>query len=340
MICFCWHGFPQYGARCVAEFVRSTTEEVAVIATRPSVPVKGMDELAGCPVHWIDLNSDVTIKGILGEIPRVLTVPGWSFPFYNRFRDEVRLDGGRVIAGCDNDFTFSFKEILKAIRFRLFLRNKYDGFWVPGKAGRRLMRFYGAPAQLVYSPSYSADVSVFSDGEPLEAREKRILFVGQFIDRKNVLMLCEAFLKANVGNGWTLELCGCGVLRDKLPNHPNIVIHDFVQPEALAAIYRKARIFCLPSKEEHWGLVVHEAALSGCVLLLSNRIGAAADFLEEGVNGYSFSPFSIRQMTDSMQKTMRMSDCELITARARSLELASTISTASFAAAVREFSQQ
>lgn len=340
MICFCWHGFPQYGARCVAEFVRSTSERVTVIATRPAVPVKGMDELAGCPVHWIDHNSNVAIKDVLGCVPRVLVVSGWAIPLYNRFRDEVRAEGGKVIAGCDNDFVLSFKGILNAIRFRLVLRNKYDGFWVPGKAGHRLMRFYGAPMERVYSASYSADGTIFRDGGPLENREKRILFVGQFVDRKNVLMLCEAFLKANVGNDWALELCGCGVLRDRLPNHPNIVIHDFVQPEALAAIYRKARIFCLPSKEEHWGLVVHEAALSGCVLLLSNRIGAAADFLEEGVNGFSFTPFSIGQMTAAMKKAMSLSDCELKAARTKSLELAAHISTAAFASAVREFSRQ
>ncbi len=33
----------------------------------------------------------------------------------------------------------------------------------------------------------------------------------------------------------------------------------------------------LPSLVEAWGLVVHEAALSGCALILSDRIGSADD---------------------------------------------------------------
>ena len=78
MICFSWLGFPQYGARCVRAFVRSTNERVVVVASRPDVPVSGMEKLAECEVHWVGLNDVVSLKELLGEVPRVLTVPGWK----------------------------------------------------------------------------------------------------------------------------------------------------------------------------------------------------------------------------------------------------------------------
>ena len=151
MICFSTLGFPQYGARCVRAFVRSTKERVVVVATRPDVPVKGMEELAGCEVHWVRLNEVVSLKELLGELPRVLTVPGWKFEPFNRFRDEVHANGGKVIAGADNNFLPTLKTFLKMLEFRLFYKDKYDGFWVPRKSGYRLMRFYGVPDEKIFT---------------------------------------------------------------------------------------------------------------------------------------------------------------------------------------------
>ena len=339
MICFGWLGFPQYGARCIRAFVRSTKERVVVVASRPDVPVKGMEEIAECEVHWVGLNDKVSLLELLGEVPRVLTVPGWKFNLFNRFRDEVHACGGKVISGVDNNFVLSLKEIVKSVQVRLFVRKKFDGFWVPSVSGRKLMRFYGIPDGQIITGLYSVDGSLFRDGAPLPEREKRLLFVGQFIERKNVLRLCEAFLRANeiVGEGWKLEMCGCGPLKEALPVNPAIVVHDFVQPEQLAQVYKRARAFIIPSKEDHWPLVMHEAVLSGCLLLTSDRCGDKFDFLDEGVNGYSFSPFSTRQMTNAIVKTMRLDGEQLQLAQKRSLELGSRFSLQTFVDSVNRF---
>ena len=95
MICFSTLGFPQYGARCARAFVRSTKERVVVVATRPDVPVKGMEELAECEVHWVRLNDNVSLKELLGEVPRVLTVPGWKFDLLIGFVMKSMQTGGK-----------------------------------------------------------------------------------------------------------------------------------------------------------------------------------------------------------------------------------------------------
>ena len=350
MICFNWTGFPQYGARCVREFVKLMPEErCVVVAMRPDVPIRGMEDLAGCPVIWVKPDEQRGIAEVCGEMPKWMGVSGWFSPLYNRWRDEVRAAGGRVICGSDNNLNFHgirsvIIETLKAIRFRLLYRNKYDYFLVPGRSGRRLMKFYGVPSDRIVEGSYGADKTLFFNGPPLSERPKRMIYVGQLCERKNVLRLCEAFVAANGNKEWILDLYGCGPLESVLNEYADkksdgrIVVHPFVQPEKLAEKYREARLFCLPSLREHWGLVVHEAALSGCVLLLSNRIGAAEDLLrpmsEDGGNGFLFNSYNVGDMARAFQQAMSLSDDCFNIAQNTSCELAKSFGPARFVSSI------
>lgn len=338
MICFVWDGFPQYAARCIRTFVKYVDEAVVVLATKPDVPIRGMDELCGCRVMWIERNEPRSLVELLDEVPRCIFLGGWNIPAFNRFRDATRSVGGRAIGMCDNNFMFSMKECLKAIRFRLRLRGKYDGFFVPGNSGVRLLQFYGVSREKITTGMYSADATLFKNGLPLAQREKKIIYVGQFIERKNVRRLVQTFISANVVGDWTLDMYGSGPLRvelDRLARRSNgcVRIHDFCQPEVLADKYREARVFCLPSLWEHWGLVVHEAALSGCVLLLGNRIGAADDLLGSG-NGFTFNPYDTADMTSAIQRAMCLEKGQLQEAQEISLSKAAEISLDGFAKAV------
>ena len=338
MICFAWHGFPQYAARCVGALVNSIEEEVVVVATRPGVPIEGMERLSNCRVFWVKEGDTRLINQVIGEMPSVLFVSGWKVATFNRYRDQVRYSGGRVIAMSDNNYASFFKEVIKSIRFRLFLRSKYNGFLVPGKSGMKLLRFYGVPSDKIRIGMYAADVSIFNDGgEDICRRSKKIIFVGQFSARKNPLRLCEAFRASEaVKRGWTLELYGCGPLKDRIPRSEGVFVYDFAQPEILAEKYREARVFCLPSLEEHWGLVVHEAALSGCILLLSNVIGAKEDFVGN-FNGFLFSAKDQQSLERAINNVVTLSDEEMRKASAESISLGRTISLESFVKGVQYF---
>ncbi len=337
MICFCWDGFPQYAARSICAYAKKTDERIVVVATRPGVPIKGMEESCGCEVYWIDYDEKRRVCDIVGEMPRYIFLGGWNIPVFVRFRNEVRASGGHVIAMCDNNFMFSPKECVRALRFRLMFRRKYDGYFVPGASGVKLLRFYGVPPEKIATGMYSADSALFMDGLPLDKRGKKMIYVGQFIERKNVRRLVQAFQKANSCHEWTLDMYGSGPLKDELlgmtKRDDTIRIHDFCQPEELAAKYREARVFCLPSLWEHWGLVVHEAALSGCVLLLGNRTGAADDLLGEN-NGFSFDPYDTADMAYAIHTAMRMTEKQLHIAQKHSLAKAAEISLDNFARTV------
>lgn len=329
MICFAWDGLPQYAAREIGAFAKGSVERVVAIATRPLVPIAGMEEYIGCPLVWVEPNAKPDLQALFGELPRVLVLSGWNIPAFTRCRDRVRAHGGKAFAMVDNNNGRSVKDYLRALRFRLFLRNKYDGFLVPGASGRQLLHFYGVPDALIAEGLYAADETLFHTdvAHAPAARAKKIVFVGQFCERKNVLRMCEAFLQANTAGDWTLELYGCGPLQGALEaliartNTSAITLHGFRQPEDLAEVYRSARALCLPSHVEHWGLVVHEAALSGCYLLLSNAVGAAEDFLSDR-NGSSFSSTSVLEMTQAFGRLMAMNDESFIASSTASVEMA------------------
>lgn len=318
-----------------------------VVGVPPSVPVKGMDELTGCHVKWIGLNEHCSFASLGMAVPRVLFLCGWETVPFNDLYREVKSHGGRVFLLNDQNYQLSFRGLVRAMLFRVSKRRRYAGVLVPGESGRRLMRLYGFSDNQIATGLYSADETMFADGEPILSREKRIVYVGQFCERKNVKRLVEAFLKAKAkGEGeqrWELHLYGSGPLKDELAGlvsasrggrDGTVEIHDFLQPEVLAAVYRKARVLALPSLEEHWGLVVHEGALSGCLLFLSDRIGAADDLLSDA-NGIVFKP-KLHDMKQAFERLFAMSDADWGMAHDQSLSRAHKIGLSSFTAGVRK----
>jgi hypothetical protein len=82
---------------------------------------------------------------------------------------------------------------------------------------------------------WERDPGLFGAGEALAERPPTFLFVGQFIARKGVLDLAEAFLRiADQHPVWRLSIVGGGKQRNLIPRQERISIEEFVQPEQLA----------------------------------------------------------------------------------------------------------
>jgi glycosyltransferase involved in cell wall biosynthesis len=193
---------------------------------------------------------------------------------------------------------------------------------VPGVQGERLMRWFGLPPDRIRRGMYGADSALFGGGASLPLRPRTFLYVGQFIARKDVLGLARAFLRFSQARpGWTLHLCGGGEQMDLIPSDPRIFVEEFVQPEQLAERFRQARFLVLPSLFEAWGLVVHEASLSGCALLLSDCIGSADD-LATTRNCVRFRAGSGDDLVRALHEAADFDDARLLEAGKESRRLA------------------
>jgi glycosyltransferase involved in cell wall biosynthesis len=284
-----WTGLPTYGLNNIRA-LRAYFDVVPIVAaTRPDVPYDLSQQAAGVSIYWVDPTDTTTAwSRFPSAVPDVLIVSGWATPAFNELGRQVRHNGGAVIAMIDNRWRGDLRQWLAPIVFRTKYRNWFQAAIVPGKAARHFVRYLGIPDNAIYEGLYSGNPLLLKPGPPLHERPKRFLFVGQFNDRKGVRELVAAWnaVRPRLPD-WELHAVGEGPLHTVLENAPGIVVHPFQRLRELVDFYQASRFLVLPSHEDHWGVVVHEAACSGCGLLLSENVGARAD-LANAVNSFSF----------------------------------------------------
>ena len=73
--------------------------------------------------------------------------------------------------------------------------------------------------------------------------------------------------------------------------------------DQLQSFVSEVDIFCLPSLIEPWGVVVHEFASMGLLLLLFKNVGSGTEFLINGYNGFSFDPESSEDFIENRMQS-------------------------------------
>jgi glycosyltransferase involved in cell wall biosynthesis len=338
-IAFAWPGLPNYAARQIAALIRMGTVRVTVIGTRPSVPIAGMEDALGQAIHWIEpQDSSASWKMLALDIPDLLFVGGWITPSFDRLAAQCREQGSPVVLMCDTCWEGGLRHsILDPIRHRLKFKRRYAAAFVPGQSGERYVRSLGYPATHIRQGLYGVDASLFALGPPMAERPKVITFVGQFVARKNVISLTRAFVRfADNHPEWTLKLIGAGAQKDELARHANILVQDFVQPPEVAKLLQMSRVLVLPSLSEHWALVIHEAALSGCALALSDINGSIPE-LAGTENSVTFPARSEQAIEDAFRTLASWDERQWETARLISHRKASNFGPERFAQTALSF---
>jgi glycosyltransferase involved in cell wall biosynthesis len=335
-IAFSWNSLPQYAARLLRGALDEIGGECLIIGSRPTVPMEGIERALRQKIHWVDANKTLTWSELELDVPAIFFQSGWSYHAFSALGQEVKQWGGRVIGLSDANWRGDFRQlVLGPIGFRLRHRRHFDAMLVPGKQGVRLLRWFGMPADSIHTGMYGADPALFGRAPKLSQRPKTFLFVGQFIERKQVVALAEAFIRsAGQIPEWSLHIIGGGEQKALIPRHPRILIEDFVQPEQLVQRFAEARFFILPSLVEAWGLVVHEATLSGCGLILSDAIGSADD-LCTSVNGIRFGAGNGNALAQALLHAARFDERMLDEAETESLRLAGQFSPKRFGREVK-----
>jgi glycosyltransferase involved in cell wall biosynthesis len=332
-VCIAWSGLPLYAAAGIAAAIESSGHEISVIGTRPAVPTAGMADVIGRPIKWIEVDQRVSFLELGLSLPDIVFVTGWAIPSFMRLASQARRAGGKVVCMADNSFRGDARQWLGAVAYRLAYRRFYDHVWVPGKSAAHLMRFYGVPTDRISQGLYTADTSVFQCETALASRPLRFVFAGQFIERKNLLRMCAAFLRfrRRSSRPCELHLYGAGPLRDRIPDHPDIHVHGFATPSRLSAALNAARCLILPSLIDHWGLVVHEAAACGVLLIVSDATGAAEDLCGP-TNSRVIRAASEEDMVNAFEWAACLNQTDLTAASQESVERAAAFSVPKWAA--------
>jgi glycosyltransferase involved in cell wall biosynthesis len=269
--------------------------------------------------------------------PSAALVEGW-IRYARILAGAVKKQGAPVIATSDVMDRRTLRQRMFPLYHRLVLRRLHDYYWVPGEKAREYLIQNGISSKTIWKGLYSPDIKAFRKAcilrqQKYTAWPKTFLFVGQYIDRKGVPELLDAFERA--GTDYNLLMCGQGPLKEMVDEYAhrlgNISDIGFVQPEQLPRVMAQACALVLPSREDNWGLVILEAAASGLPIICSDACGAAYDLLVEGKNGYTIPACNTEALVVALQKVASLSDQTLEKMSQESLELASHYSPSKWA---------
>jgi Glycosyl transferases group 1 len=333
-IAISWCGLPAYGARSIREAVNYFGSDIVVVATRPAVPVEGIEELAGVKISWLEPDQKIRWMELGLECPNFFLQSGWNIPAFNHFGDEVRANGGKVGLMADMPWFATNRQRIGTSIFRWRHRTKFCGILVPGKGGKQYARQLGFPEKQIHIGLYSAIPELFTSASQPSARSKRFTFVGQYIHRKGIDLLLESYQKLRDSSpDWTLALYGSGPI--KPIEGPGVSVNSFLQAEAVAEVMQQSTVVVVPSRIDHWGVVVHEAALAGCVLIVSDTTGSRLDFCNER-NSIIVKAGDSNSLYRAMHEVSTWSPHRLKTAEAESRQIGMTIGPRLFPQAIEQ----
>ena len=200
------------------------------------------------------------------------------------------------------------------------LVTRADALLACGSLGLRYFERYGADPSRVFVAPYEPDYALIERVTPAEAEaaaasfglrpgRRRVIFSGRLVSTKRPDLLLNAFARLlDERPEWDLVMAGDGPLRAELAASlppaaaGRVVWTGFLDDQArLSALYRACDVLVLPSDHEPWALVVNEAAGAGLALVCSDRVGASADLVEEGVNGLTFPAGDGEALLDALR---------------------------------------
>ena len=214
---------------------------------------------------------------------------------------------------------------VKRIAMPALLRT-IDGFLSIGRLNRDYYLHYGVEAGRIFSVPYAVDNEFFRTAAE-RARPNRerlraelglklgravILFASKMQQHKRAADLLEAYTRLSADGiaepAAYLVLAGDGEERASLERRARELKWDsirfigFRNQSELPALYDLSDVFVLPSEHEPWGLVVNEAMNAGKPVIVSDRVGAGPDLVDDGVNGFVYPARDFAALAERLRR--------------------------------------
>jgi glycosyltransferase involved in cell wall biosynthesis len=256
---------------------------------------------------------------------QAILVYGWNLSSHLR---AMRHFKGRIPVFFRGDSTLldpqsAWRSVLRRAALTWVYRH-IDVALAVGQNSADYFRWCGVPASRIVLAPHSIDNTRFSDASGAAEQQALgwrselgiatetpvLLFAGKFIEKKDPLLLLDAF--GDIGRAAHLVFVGGGALenslRDRAKSRPAVHFMPLQNQRAMPAVYRLGDVFVLPSRGpgETWGLALNEAMASGRAVIVGSRAGGARDLITPGVNGWVFESANRAALTDTLRKA---ADC-------------------------------
>jgi glycosyltransferase involved in cell wall biosynthesis len=162
-----------------------------------------------------------------------------------------------------------------------------DAIAVPSSFARRSFLAEGVPEEKLITVPYGADLSAFRP-LPKEDEKFRVIFCGNLSIQKGVHYLLQAYSELRLPNA---ELWLVGSVTEEIRpflecyHRVDIVAHGSKPQSQLLWYYSQGSIFCLPSVQDGFGMVLLQAMACGLPAICTTNT-AGEDVIREGVDGF------------------------------------------------------
>jgi glycosyltransferase involved in cell wall biosynthesis len=176
----------------------------------------------------------------------------------------------------------------------------------------RIAEEYGVPAHRITVVPEPIDLvrwrRAFESAPELPRRGNSILCVAHLYPRKNVATLLAAMTR--LSNQAVLRVVGTGPDLARLERRARelglgrrVEFLGHVAFDRLAGEYRRADIFCLPSRQEGFGIVFLEAMAAGLPIVAA-RAAAAPEVVSDGESGILVAPDSPGDLAAALDRLL------------------------------------
>ncbi len=152
-------------------------------------------------------------------------------------------------------------------------------------------------------------VTVLRPSEIPAEKENVCLFCGRLNSQKGLFFLLDIWAKVyRKFPNWKLQIVGDGELKNSLIDYiekNEILLVEFCGFHVdMTPFYQKAKIFCMTSIFEGWGLTITEAMTYGCVPLQFGSYAAVTDVIDDNRNGFIVKPFDVEDYVHKLELLM------------------------------------
>jgi glycosyltransferase involved in cell wall biosynthesis len=290
--------------------------------------LRKQDRVAG----FFSLVNPAIITELQRERYSALWIHGHSYITYLLAIGAAKLFQIPVLMRCETHLKLhrsSFKRLVRKPVMSLFYR-MCDGCLAIGTRNREFYRHHQVGEEKIFLTPYAVDNEFFMSKAASHRKQQAslreayglplnkpvILFASKMAPRKRAMDLLQAYqqVRERAKDG-ALVFVGSGSEEERLKSYthsqaiPDVYFLGFRNQSELPQLYAISDLFILPSENEPWGLIINEVMCAGLPVIATEEIGAVADLVKHGENGFIYQTGDIAMLASNLE--LLLSDAEL-----------------------------